>query len=1392
MRGRWKARWRWTALGAVASSVVALAVAGVPAAAVTTGGQPGGSAGTASPGAAALLATGTPVAAGPAGSGGSSQTLTLITGDVVQVAGKPGNQSAQVIKSAESAGSLSTVEFRRQGDLYVIPGAAVPLIAAGKMDESLFDVSELLRDGYTGSTLPVLVTYTTGSQAQRAQSTRQLAATTADSYLWSIQGLATQVNLKQGTSFFNSITVPAATPAGGSGSAAAMAAGPLAIKPGVAKVWLDAKVHTTAVDVSRTAIGADTAWAAGYQGATAKVAILDTGIDATHPDLAGQIAAEQNFVPAGNPGGGDPSDVTDRVGHGTHVAGIIAGTGAASGGLYSGVAPKAQLVIGKVLDDQGSGEDSWIIAGMQWAASQAKVISMSLGGDDSDGTDPLSQALDTISNSTGALFVVAAGNEGISGDGNPNGGPGSCAQCIESPGAATAALTVGAIDDGCAFPYGDPNNCPGRSYSGNDIAWFSSTGPRLGDFAIKPDITAPGVDIPSTEASGIPPLGTPVAAYPSQYMYLSGTSMATPMVAGSAAILLGEHPDWTAQQIRDALTSTAIPNTSEPAYWQGAGMVNVGKAATQAVTGTGILDLGTAAYPQQPGDMLTGNITYTNTGSQPETLTLTSSFATAPQAFGAQESQTPWSPPAGAVSLPGQVTVPAGGSQTVPLGIDASQAPDFTTYGRVSATAADGTTVQTTVGFTRAVATHKLSLTAIDRTGTPETTGSYSFGYLMDLTDGQLYYVSFSNGAGTIQGTLDNQLIASHSYAFLGQIASFGPDPYDRLQSWTQVAEPQITMNADQSFTFDARKAGLVSVDTQRPTVGMEDCSAISRNVPNANPADAGYLQFTDCGGLSTAQDPDIYTLAGGQATTGTFQLQLYTHREQAPVAVTAHGLAAPLLPRYPTIVATDGDPTEGQLATDSQPRFPASAGLKVADVGAGTPAEIAAAHVAGKIALLHPPITSPITGTVGISYTMQLDGAVAKAIASAGAAGILVAPPADGVDLISYDQSDVPSIPTALLSYQEAAQLAGLLSAGHASVTVTSAFPSAYSYDLVLTQPGQGLTTGTTFRVQDSDLARVTTRYHATVAGQYYGLITAVPPNFGYSPSYGEDFPARVARTEMYTPGAIFHQNRDLVEDSQGTLQEADNLSLPAAGSYEMNVGSGPWVPQTGVASRGSDLSVSSSAAFTGSAGDEAVFNGYPAVASTNTTTIVCQPPACQQDQFGNDVLRGDGRYQVINDQSQSTLPDSGITGNPLSASTHTVWTINVHLNTQSNAPVTQPMILTTWYVEGGLDNVVPDRTPYSVRVVPAYPAGTGSHGLVSARLWATYDDGKTWVLVPGTQVTRPGQPATFTLRTPARTNGFVGYRVQVSDADGNSIDQTVIRAAYTQPPAQASSARQ
>ncbi|WP_197322314.1 S8 family serine peptidase, partial [Saccharomonospora sp. NB11] len=118
-------------------------------------------------------------------------------------------------------------------------------------------------------------------------------------------------------------------------------------------------------------IGAPEAWDSGLTGEGVRVAVLDTGIDADHPDLADAVVEAEDFTGSGN--------TDDGQGHGTHVAATILGDGSASDGRYRGVAPDAELVVGKVLDDDGFGQESWILAGMEWAAENASVVNMSLG-----------------------------------------------------------------------------------------------------------------------------------------------------------------------------------------------------------------------------------------------------------------------------------------------------------------------------------------------------------------------------------------------------------------------------------------------------------------------------------------------------------------------------------------------------------------------------------------------------------------------------------------------------------------------------------------------------------------------------------------------------------------------------------------------------------------------------------------------------------------------------------------------------------------------------------------------------------------------------------------------------------------------------------------------------
>jgi parallel beta-helix repeat protein len=264
------------------------------------------------------------------------------------------------------------------------------------------------------------------------------------------------------------------------------------------------------------------------------VAIIDTGIDYIHPDLGGGFGPGYKVI-----GGYDicnnDADPMDDHGHGTHCAGIVA-----ANGTLKGVAPSAKLMAYKVLSSGGSGASSDVIAGIEMAIDPdgnpttddgADVISMSLGGW-GDPDDPTAQAVDTATDA-GIIVVVAAGNSG------------PYKETIDSPGCARKAITVGASD------------------KSDVIAGFSSRGPVIwnDEVLIKPDVLAPGVSIYSTYLSG-------------GYASFSGTSMATPHVAGAAALLLQGHPDWSPEEVKSALSSTAI-DLNYSVYDQGSGRIDV-------------------------------------------------------------------------------------------------------------------------------------------------------------------------------------------------------------------------------------------------------------------------------------------------------------------------------------------------------------------------------------------------------------------------------------------------------------------------------------------------------------------------------------------------------------------------------------------------------------------------------------------------------------------------------------------------------------------------------------------------------------------------------------------------------------------------------------------------
>ncbi|MDH6217677.1 S8 family peptidase [Streptomyces pseudovenezuelae] len=677
--------------------------------------------------------------AGMAGVTGKARTVTLVTGDRVTL-----DATGQVTGVRPGKGREGTAfRIARDADrTYVVPRDAEGLLANGTADRRLFDVTQLVEWGYDDAArpdLPLIVTYAKGRTL--APSALSAAGARVSRDLPSVNGDALKARKSEGAELWETLT-------GSGGTARARSAA----ADRVEKIWLDGKVEA-ALDKSTAQIGAPEAWAAGYDGKGVKVAVLDTGVDDTHPDLKDRVDAAKNFSEA--------ADTVDRVGHGTHVASTVAGSGAHSGGKYKGVAPGARLISGKVLDDSGSGEESGLIAGAQWAVAQgAKVINLSLGGPDSPGDDPLEQAVDELSASSGALFVIAAGNEG------PDAGT------VGSPGSAAAALTVGAVDRTDA------------------MADFSSRGPTA-DGSLKPDLTAPGVDIVAAKAAE----GTEGDPAADGYVSMSGTSMATPHVAGAAAILAQRHPDWTGERIKAALTASAKPTAGVSAFAQGTGRTDIPRALDQELT-TSPATLGFPAqqWPHTDDQPVAKTVTYRNDGDRPLTLDL------ATEAYG--EDGKPAAEGMFEVS-PKQLTVPAGATATAQVTADSGAGTaDGSFGGAVTATDGAGTTVRTGIGVHREVESYDLTVRHLDLKGKPAARSQTGVQGL----DNQIWqdYSDDRDGEFTIR-------LPKGRYSLEGRIDT-GATPDAGSGELALLLNPKFSLTRDTTLVMDARKAKPIRI----------------------------------------------------------------------------------------------------------------------------------------------------------------------------------------------------------------------------------------------------------------------------------------------------------------------------------------------------------------------------------------------------------------------------------------------------------------------------------------------------------------------------------------------------------------------------------------------------
>jgi subtilisin family serine protease len=936
--------------------------------------------------------------------------------------------------------------------LHVVPSDARAYLAAGVLDADLFNLDLLVREGRTdvATAPPVIVSFGDGLTADAlGQPASALPGSRRTATLTSIRSVAVRVE---------------PTGPGDAGGfwrelVGAPRSGVQRLTHGVAKIWLDRQVH---VDLDQTVpqIGAPTVWKAGVDGRGVRVAVLDTGVDATHPDLAGKIVDRANFT--------TETSVLDRNGHGTHVASIVAGSGAASAGRYTGVAPGASLLIGKVLDKNGVGDLSQTILGMEWAAHHgARVINLSLGAGASDGSDPGSQAVNALTAETGALFVVAAGNDGG-------------VAAINAPGAADAALTVGAVS------------------KTEVLAEFSSRGPRFGDGAVKPEITAPGVDVVAARAAGTT-LGTPVDR---RYTRLSGTSMATPHVSGAVALLAQQHPDWTAERLKGALVSTARPGDYSP-FEQGAGRVDVARAFAQHVYGPGVVSFGglTAAQAR--------DLSYRNDTAAPVRLTLSLTA----RAWDGQPA------PAGEFALDATaVRIPAGEVASVRLVADPTVSAHRGVDSAVVVAASDDgkVVVRTPLSMYEPPVTQTLTVGGLDRRGQPADDGLPVWVYKLDGAVpndpfAPLVQTAFLGGG---QATLQ---VSPGVYDVYGQISEYD---VDRMRS-SMIGLTELGVREDRSVVLDARTAVRI---LPSPPAGVETLMAIfgfSHGLPDGSVAGA-HAAF----GLGF-QNWQFYRSPPATVTSGWFDADEQWVLGTRLIKTEVRG-------------GTRLDLTPAYLSYVGAPAFDGSRTAKVVSVGEGEQADLDRAGIRGKLALARIPI--PETEPQRVSYAFIKAQEITERAAADGAVGVMFyvdVPGALGLELAS-----TPILQLGLPQDQGAA-LDQELARGPVELTLSGTRTPSDIYRLRFVRPGGGPTADPP-APDWGGLKSIQTQLYGDVANLTYETAWHVFDN--HNPS------SAMLLVPIWGPASVTEHVAEVGPDlrfARQVIQSANNIDLPTTSNF-------------------------------------------------------------------------------------------------------------------------------------------------------------------------------------------------------------------------------------------------
>jgi hypothetical protein len=732
-------------------------------------------------------------------------------------------------------------------------------------------------------------------------------------------------------------------------------------------------------------IGAPEAWAAGFDGTGTTVAVLDTGVDGTHPDLAGKIAGQRDFT--GENVTGDPQ------GHGTHVASTIAGAGSEGGG--KGVAPGAKLLSGRVLDAGGYGQLSWIIDGMEWAAGEkhAEIVNMSLGSPEAGG--PLTSAVTQLTKQYGTLFVVAAGNDG-------------CDQCVGTPGDAPEALTVGAVD------------------KQDKLAVFSSRGPIVADESVKPDVTAPGVNINAAKTGG-------------GHTTMSGTSMATPHVAGAAALLRQARPGITGAELKSLLMAGAKPGQDIAVDAQGAGRIDVAAALKATV----VASLGSVNFGKVTvGEAKSLTVGYHNLGQAPAELALSGGD--------------------GFTVEPATLTVPAAGTAEVKVTIKAGKPGRLRQ--ELTAAVAGGAAVRTLLTGSADVQRVELRVRGIARDGR---TGRGGF-TVLNLDEGTLVGRVLPGSPAqpcTDQkyGTGTCLLVKPGTYSVLGHIFTM-PATQDSTTTGKPLNEsllgdPEMEITENTEVVLDARKAVEVKVETPD-------------HKTKRNTGAAAALMWYRAGEQGTALRGGTTISPGGQieerlfvqptrkVTKGTFTVATRWRLKAPEIAFSTLGLE--LEPEYV-------DPVQFSDFATEYPRLDGTQLLLAVDAGRGSAAEIKARDLRGKLAV--------IRRTEGVPVSAQ-----SNAAAAAGAKMVAVYSDQPGSDVTTGGNMVKLAVPTVRLTHEQGLKLVERLRRLPVPIVAKGIVASPYVYDLYLREQGR-VRDSITYVVRAKSQAKIETGYHSQLA---------------------------------------------------------------------------------------------------------------------------------------------------------------------------------------------------------------------------------------------------------------------------------------------------------------------